>query len=131
MKLYKATLLIILPLFVFSCRKESYSITSSKSSASGSDDSEDKSNSSEVTSNMRFTQNATLETHTETACPSCPGADVYAEQMVAKYGDRLIPISFHYDYYWVQSGILLNPVKFYPDWERNYNNVRRYRMRLI
>lgn len=126
MKVYKAALLIILALFVFSCGKESDTVTSSKSSGGTSSDSDSDGlgggSSTVVTSNMRFTQNATLETHTETGCPSCPGADAYAEQMVTKYGERLIPISYHYDFYWVQSGIIINPVKFYPDWERNYNN---------
>jgi len=86
----KWVLIVLLSVFVLSCKKDSDTpVASSGGSGSGSG------SGSTSSATARYTQNATLEDYTGLNCGWCPGAHNYLVKAETAFGAKVIPMEIH------------------------------------
>jgi len=93
----KWVLMILLSVFVLSCKKDSETPVASSGSGTGSGSGSGGGSGGGSTSSAtaRYTQNATLEDYTGLNCGYCPGAHTYLQKAGTAYGAKVIPMEIH------------------------------------
>lgn len=92
----KWVLMVLLSVFVLSCKKDSETPVASSSNGSDSGNGNGSGNgSSKSSATARYTQNATLEDYTGLDCGYCPGAHTYLQKAETAYGAKVIPMEIH------------------------------------